>query len=187
MVLSESEDRVLLVDSDPQGSARDWNNAAEGQLLTVVGLDRPSIDKDIRAVSQSYEWVFIDGAPGLNKMSISCLKCSDIILIPIQPSPLDLWATEGLVNLVQDRIEITEGRLKAAFIVSRKIPNTILGKEIRTILSEFKLPVFEYGTAQRVVYATSKAKGSTVLDQGGDKDASHEIKMIAEELRKLSA
>ena len=42
--------KVLLIDSDPQGSARDWHAAGEGKLISVVGLDRPTLDKDLRAV-----------------------------------------------------------------------------------------------------------------------------------------
>lgn len=177
-------DNVLLVDSDPQGSARDWNTTSNGQLLNVVGLDRPTLDKDIRAVVHDYDWVFIDGAPSLSSMAVASIKASNVVLIPIQPSPYDLWASEDLVNLVNDRIEMTDGKLKAAFIISRKIPNTLLGKEIRGILEEYKLPVFINGTSQRVIYSTSAAKGSTVLDCG-ENDASREIKAIANELKGL--
>lgn len=181
-----TNDKVLLVDSDPQGSARDWNLASDGQLLNVVGLDRPTLDKDIRAVVHSYDWVFIDGAPCLSNMAVSAIRCSDVVLIPIQPSPYDLWATEDLVNLVHDRINMTEGKLKAAFIVSRQIPNTIIGKELRDLLKEYKLPVFDSGTSQRVIYSTSAAQGSTVLDQR-DNDACREVMNIAAELRALVA
>lgn len=177
--------KVLLVDSDPQGSARDWHTTADGQLLNVIALDRPTLDKDIRAVSQDYDWIFIDGAPSLSNMLISSIKCSDVVLIPVQPSPYDLWATEDLVTLLHDRISMTDGKLKAAFVISRKIPNTLIGKEIRGILEEYKLPVFENGTSQRVVYVNSAADGSTVVDIG-DNDAAKEIMAMAKELREFA-
>lgn len=177
-------DSVLLVDSDPQGSARDWNTMADGQLLNVIGIDRPTIDKDIRSVVHNYDWIFIDGAPCLSNMAIASIKASDIILVPIQPSPYDLWASEDLINLIIDRINMTDGKIKAAFVVSRQIPNTLLGKEIRGILEAYNLPVFLSGTSQRVIYSTSAAKGSTVLDEG-DNEASKEIMAIANELKGL--
>ncbi len=175
-------DSVILVDSDPQGSARDWNTTANGELLNVIGIDRPTIDKDVRAVCHTYDWVFIDGAPCLSNMAVSSIKCSDVILIPVQPSPYDLWATEDLISLVKDRIAMTDGHLKAAFVISRKIPNTIIGSEIRGILEGYGLPVFEHGTTQRVIYATSAANGSTVIDESQN-DASKEIMNLANELR----
>lgn len=182
------KEKVLLVDSDPQASARDWHVEAKGELLNVVALDRPTLDKDIQAFAHDYDWIFIDGAPALNNMAIAAIKCSDIVLIPIQPSPLDLWATVGLIELVGERINFTNGKLKAVFVVSRQIPNTIIGKELRTILADYKkthgITTFEAGTYQRVVYATSFASGQTVLDVS-DNEASNEIKSIAEELRAL--
>lgn len=54
---------VLLVDSDPQGSARDWAAVREDQPLTVVGIDRPTIDRDLKPIA-SKDFVVIDGAPG---------------------------------------------------------------------------------------------------------------------------
>ena len=175
---------VLLVDSDPQGSARDWNTTADGQLLNLIGIDRPTIDKDVKTHVRHYDWIFIDGAPSLSNMAIASIKAADLVLIPIQPSPYDIWASEDLINLVHDRINMTEGKLKAAFVVSRQIPNTLLGKEIRGILEEYKLPVFTNGTYQRVIYSTSAAKGSTVLDEG-ENDAAREVMAIANELREL--
>lgn len=176
--------KVLLVDSDEQGSTRDWNTSADGELLNVIALDRPTIDKDIRVVADGYDWIFIDGSPRLSAMAVSSIKCSDVILIPIQPSPFDLWATEDLVTLIHDRIAMTDGKLKAAFVISRKIPNTTIGAEVREILEEYKLPVFTSGTTQRVVYATSVAAGSTVVDMGSS-IAQKEITAMAKELKEF--
>ncbi|MGL5001356.1 MAG: AAA family ATPase, partial [Casimicrobium sp.] len=61
--------RVLLVDADPQGSARDWAAAHEQQPLAVVGLDRPSLDRDVRKIADGRDYVIIDGAPALHEMT----------------------------------------------------------------------------------------------------------------------
>lgn len=47
---------VLLVDSDPQGSARDWAAVREDQPLTVVGIDRPTIDRDLKGTVANSRW-----------------------------------------------------------------------------------------------------------------------------------
>jgi len=46
--LQKENQKILLVDSDPQGSTRDWHEAGNGNLLNVVGIDRPTLDKDIK-------------------------------------------------------------------------------------------------------------------------------------------
>src|SRR5688572_16127247 len=78
---------VLLVDSDPQGSARNWHAQNEGAKLDIIGLDRPTIDQDLKNLRFDHEWIFIDGVPQTSVMAAKTVKCSDVVLIPVQPSP----------------------------------------------------------------------------------------------------
>ena len=175
--------KVILVDSDPQGSARDWNAASDGALIKVIGMDRATLAKDIMAVVDNHDFIIIDGAPQIADLAIAAIKCADMILIPVQPSPYDIWACEDLVEIIKARQEITEGKPKAAFIISRVIKNTQLGNEIREALEGYNLPVFKNFTTQRVVYAKSAATGLTVLSTETKEDAANEIHAIANELK----
>ncbi len=178
--------RVLLVDSDPQGSARTWHEKSDGEILNVVALDRPTLTKDVLRLKDDYEWIFIDGVPQVSNMTIAAIKCSDIVLIPVQPSPYDIWATCDTIRFVKDYRENCGGKPKAAFVVSRKIVNTNLGKEIAAELRKHDLPVFENGTCQRVAYAESAAVGLTVLDIQTATEAKHEIEAIAKEVERFA-
>lgn len=133
--------RVILIDSDPQGSARDWNEANDGLLIPVVGLDRETLPVDLRAISEGYDYVVIDGAPQVARLAAAAVKAADLVLIPVQPSPYDIWATADLVDVIKVRQEITEGKPKAAFIISRAIKNTKLSGEIAEALVSYGLPV----------------------------------------------
>ena len=175
--------KVILVDSDPQGSARDWNAASDGALIKVIGLDRATLAKDILAVVDNHDFIIIDGAPQIADLAIAAIKCADMILIPVQPSPYDIWACEDLVEIIKARQEITDGKPKAAFIISRVIKNTQLGNEIREALEGYDLPVFKNFTTQRVIYAKSAATGLTVLSTETKEDAANEIRAIANELK----
>jgi chromosome partitioning protein len=62
---------MLLVDSDPQGSARDWHAAGDGQLINLVGLDRPTLDKDLKSVEAGDGWLIIDGAPQAHSLTVA--------------------------------------------------------------------------------------------------------------------
>lgn len=178
-------EQVLLVDSDPQGSARDWNAANEGELVPVIGLDRPTLHKDIKAVGE-HDWIVIDGAPQIAELAVAAIKCADVILIPVQPSPYDIWACEDLVDIIKARQEVTEGKPRAAFIISRLIKNTQLGKEIGEALEGYELPVLKQFTGQRVIYAKSAATGSSVLDAEPHSDAAAEMKLLTQEIREFS-
>ena len=177
--------KVILVDSDPQGSARDWNAASDGAILNVVGMDRPTLTKDIQSVVDNHDFIVIDGAPQIADLAIAAIKCADIVLIPVQPSPYDIWACEDLVDIVKARQEVTNGKPKAAFVISRVIKNTQLSKEIGEALEGYGLPVFKNFTTQRVIYAKSAATGSTVLTNEINEDAANEIKSIANELKEF--
>jgi chromosome partitioning protein len=178
-------DKVLLVDSDPQGSARDWNAAGNGDLLPVVGLDRSTLAKDIQAIQANQDWLIIDGAPQIAELAIAAIKCADVILIPVQPSPYDVWACEDLVEIIKTRQDITNGKPKAAFVISRVIKNTQLSKEIGEALEGYGLPVFTHFTSQRVIYPKTAATGSTVLDAEPSGEAAAEIRAIAQELKEF--
>lgn len=172
---------VLLADSDPQGSARDWAAAKEEQPLIVIGMDRPTLDRDLKRIANK-DIIVVDGAPQLKDLATSAVKASNLVLIPVQPSPYDIWATSDLVDLVKQRIEITEGLLKAAFVVSRVITGTKVGKEIFDILSEYGLPVLKSFVSQRIVFSASAGSGETALDQSLDSQASKEILALANEV-----
>lgn len=174
---------ILLVDSDPQGSARDWAAVREDQPVPVIGIDRPTIERDLKSVAQK-DLVVIDGAPQAAELAVSAIKAADFILIPVQPSPYDIWAAADLVELIKTRIEVTDGKLAAAFVVSRAIKGTKLGTEVTDALLGYGLPVLEARITQRVSFPTSAAEGTTVLDTEPTGDGAHEIRRLAKEVLK---
>ncbi|WLP95925.1 ParA family partition ATPase [Psychrobacter sp. M13] len=174
---------VLLVDSDQQGSARDWRAVDEDNPVPVIGLDRPTLDKDLKNVSDK-EYVVIDGSPQATSLALSAIKAADFVLIPVQPSPYDVWATSDLVDLVKQRIEMTDGKLKAAFVVSRAIQNTNIGKEVASVLLEYGLPVLNSRIMQRVSYPNSASLGKTVFDtESANSNAVQEMTALVNEVK----
>lgn len=175
---------VLLVDSDPQGSARDWAAAHEEQPIPVVGIDRPIIDKSLKSIGRK-DFIIIDGAPQIEALAVSAIKAADFVLIPVQPSPYDVWATSDLVDLVKARIEILNGGLQAAFLISRAIKGTRIGNEITGALADYGLPILVSRIAQRVIYPTSAATGQTVFEREPGGEAAQEIRALAAEIKHL--
>lgn len=175
---------VVLIDSDPQGSARDWAAVRDDQPLPVVGIDRPTIERDLKALGHK-DFVVIDGAPQAADLAVSAIKAANFVLIPVQPSPYDIWATADLVDLVKSRIELTDGKLKAAFVVSRAIKGTKIGAEIVDALNGYDLPVLDARITQRVSYPSTAASGTTVLDTEPDGDAAKECRALVAAIKEM--
>lgn len=177
-------EKVLLIDSDPQGSARDWHAAGSSEI-PVIGIDRPTLEKDVQKVSSNFNWVIIDGAPQLADMAISAIKCASLIIIPVQPSPYDIWASADLVEIIKHRQQIADGKPKAFFCISRKIANTSLSKDIFEALEQYELPIMKSSTSQRVAYAKSAAEGQSVFSSPKSAEAATEINNLINELREI--
>lgn len=181
--LTKNNIKTLLVDSDNQGSALSWHEHSNGELIDLTCLCSATFEKDIQKYVDYYDIIIIDGVPRVSPLTISAICCSDLILIPIQPSHLDYWSTEDIIRHIKERQIITNNKLKAAFIVSRKIVNTNIGKDIFSELDKMGLPTLKNGTSQRVSYATSVQKGTTVLDgEYNGYEACKEIENITKEI-----
>jgi chromosome partitioning protein len=172
----------LLVDGDPQGSLRDWNDANKASLLPVIGLDRETLPQDLKAVKDQYDIVLIDGAPQSTKLAGAGVKSADIVIIPTTPSPYDVWASADLVEIVKARQEVTDGKPLAYFLISKVRKNTKLGNEIYSAIDEYDLPTLDGRTTDLEVYKQTASKGETVFQ---DKDAKNAIEEITEIANKI--
>jgi chromosome partitioning protein len=95
--------RVTLIDADPQGSALDWSQqrSHEGlpRLFGVVGLARDTLHREAPELARDADHVVIDGPPRVAGLMRSALLAADLVLIPVQPSPLDGWASAEMLAL----------------------------------------------------------------------------------------
>lgn len=185
--LARTGKRVLLIDADPQGSALDWAAAREGDpLFAVVGLPKPSIHKELALVGEGYDVVVIDGPPRVTDLARSAIMASDIVLIPVQPSPYDIWAADEVVKLIQEASVFKEN-LKSVFVINRKIANTAIGRDVREALEAYDLPTLEASIVQRVAFAEAAAVGKAIYEQDRDGVASQEIEAVVNELQERFA
>lgn len=179
-------DRVLLLDADPQGSSLDWAAAREEEpLFTVLGLPRPTIHKEINQLAKDYDHVFIDGPPRVTELARSAIIAADVVVIPVQPSPYDVWAADEVVQLIKEA-QIYKENLKSAFVINRKIVNTAIGRDVGEALENYELPVLASTVSQRVVFAETAAVGKSVLETK-DKQAAQEIEAVRKELQEMTA
>jgi chromosome partitioning protein len=183
--LSLSGSRVLLIDADPQGSTLDWAAARkEDSLFSVIGLPRATVHKEIGLIGQGYDHIIIDGPPRVTDLARSAIMASDLILIPVQPSPYDIWAADEIVNLIVEA-RVYKSDLKAAFVVNRKISNTAIGRDVREALETYPLPTLVGSVTQRVIFAEAAVQGKAVHELDKNGIATFEINEIVSEIKEL--
>lgn len=175
--------RVLLVDADPQGSALQWSAARDAEpLFSVVGMAKATLHKELPDIARDYQVVVIDGAPRVNELGRAAILASDLVLIPVQPSPYDIWAAAETVRLIQEAQQFKED-LKGAFVINRKIANTAIGRDVTEALAQFEgVPVLPMALHQRVIYAESAGQGLSVLEADPKGEAAREVASLGQHL-----
>lgn len=172
--------KVLLVDADPQGSSLAWSSARDGDpLFPVIGMAKPTLHKDLPTIAADYDMVVIDGAPRVNDLGRAAIMASDLIVIPVQPSPFDVWAAEDTVSLIREA-QTFKPTIRAAFAINRKIVNTAIGRGVVDALQEFPdIPTLDAALCQRVVYAEAAGQGLSVLEAAPTSEAAREVAALA--------
>ena len=178
---------VLLLDADPQASSQNWaaSEWTSPEGLAVKGMGKGNLLQEVRAIAGGYDWIIIDGPPGITRTSADAVRAADLVLIPAKPSPLDVWAASEIVEAVRARQKTTNGIPRAAFVITMAQPRTRLGRQIDTALSELGIPVLRARTTQRVAYPNAINDGNSVVD-GNDRTARNEILAIRGELESLT-
>lgn len=132
-------------------------------------------------IAQDYDWCFIDGSPRIEKNTKEIVQCSDLIIIPVQPSPLDFWAVADLVEMIEARQKIADGFPVAAFVINKARAGTRLAREAKSAIEDYSLPTFQSVIHDRIVYAESLIEGKTALESRDDA-AKSEIRSLAKEV-----
>lgn len=160
---------VAIIDCDAQATSQDWrasNDDVELPAVYAVGKAK-ALESSVNQLEKAFDIAVIDGGGQLQEMHGAIIKASDLVLIPVQPSPADIWPTEKIVELIKARQQVI-GSPEAAFVVSRRKPGTRLGKSVHDVLRRFELPVWD-GTCDRVAYPKAMGKGVSVVELDDDK------------------
>ena len=177
--------QVILLDADPQGSALDWTQRRSQlglpRLFSAVGLARETLHQEAPELARRCDHIVIDGPPRIAAIARSALMAAQQVLIPVQPSPYDLWASGEMIALVREA-QVFRPNLAAAFVINRRVVRTVIGREARGTLDEQPFPALASEVCQRIVFADSVAGGRLVRETAPDSMADREIGVLADEL-----
>jgi chromosome partitioning protein len=181
--------RVTLIDADPQGSALDWSQqrAREGlpRLFGAIGLARDTLHREAPDIARDVDHVIIDGPPRVAGLMRSALLAADLVLIPVQPSPFDGWASAEMLALLQEA-RIYRPGLAARFVLNRCGARTVIARETAETLADHDPPVLASRIGQRVVFADAAQSGRLAPEIDADSPAAREIAMLTDEIERLA-
>ena len=173
---------VALLDTDPQGSLGRWFMTRR-ERLGEAGLEFSTssawgVSYECEKLKKTVDLVIVDTPPKVDADLRPALREADLVLIPVAASHVDLWATDGVLDLA--------GReRKAAWIVlNRTRAGTRLGEEVAAAAAELTAGVVEAKLAARVVYAETLGQGLGAVE-AGHRAARAEVAALAEEVMRL--
>ena len=174
---------IAVVDADPQGSALQWRAFSENENTMPVFEAGEQLEHQARELLKDYEYVLFDCPPSVHApQTISVLEFCDIALIPVQPSPMDLWATIHIEEAVSHARKINE-TLRAMLVINQLESRTTLSRIVRDAVSEIGLPVANTALRRRAIYRSAALEGKSVFDVGRrGADATSELEQLIEEI-----
>lgn len=180
-------DSVLLLDADPQNSPRYWDKVAKkngfDHGIDVRDAGEGWIPKLVNEAND-YDWIIIDGPGSMTDSTLHAVMKAHLVLIPVQPSMLDLWATKSLVDLIKENQNTSPNGLpKAAFQVMRSKKGTRLEREIN-VVEDYGFHLMHGQIHDRTAFAVSIGNGSTVLDDDSSGLAAWEVNHMVQQITK---
>jgi len=173
--------KTLLIDADRQGSVKEWQGISGEKAFDVIHYDRDTLYRDIEELTRGYKYAVIDSPPGVESVTKSILTVSDLVIIPVRPSILDLWSSRGIVELVNQAKSVNR-KLKAKLLVSQKAPGTRIGSEAKDSLGGYGIPIFNTEIHSRIAYAEAMLNGQAVMEYDPRSEASREISSLTDEV-----
>jgi chromosome partitioning protein len=176
---------AALVDTDPQGSLTRWYLRREARLgRGGTGLDFVAItgwrsaDEVVRRARVS-DVVVIDTAANASIDVRAALRCAELVLVPVQPSPVDVWATVPTLELAQ------EERLPALLVLNRVPARATLTAAMRARLAEYDAGLAQSAVGNRIALAAAFAEGWGIAESAPASLAAQEIAALADEVLTL--
>jgi chromosome partitioning protein len=173
--------KVALLDIDPQHSLTRWNQLrpATAAKLTFSDVSGWRVTGELDRLKSSHDILVIDSPPQIDTDARLAIRGADLVLIPVQPSPPDIWAAEGTLKLAAAE------RRKAALVLNR-VPAA--GKLRETIAAQLRAegkPLLTATIGNRTGFATAFAEGLTVTETAPRSIAANELRALLTELLEM--
>lgn len=181
VTLAEGGNRVAVMDIDPQASLSGWHGlrCQSNRDLAPISLSDVSgwrVSTELDKLKRGHDYVIIDTPPHAETEAKNAIRAASIVLIPVQPSPMDLWATKPT-------LEMAKKEKIPSLVVLNRVPSR--GKVLdamRKAIDEDNLPVAQAGLGNRTAFAASLMDGRGVVESAKSSAAAEEIRTLAREI-----
>lgn len=159
--------KTMVMDLDPQGSSRQWASIGNDSFPADVEKMVGDWDGRLRQNNQGYQHIVLDCPPSLEShASRQALRSCDVALIPVLPSPIDLWASLKLPQEIEEARKVNPN-IQAYLVLNQLEPNSALSTAMHEALAEFGVPVLNAVIRRRAVYRSAALEGTSVFQMGG--------------------
>ena len=175
----------IVVDADPQRSATMWTELSDSlrEFSAKVVPAEDEIKKQIKQLQTKFDYIVIDCPPEIKSDStMSAIEISQVLLIPLLPSPMDLWASTRIEELIK-RVQRVNPTISAFVVLNQIEPRSAMSRGMGEALQEINIPVLHHRLSRRASYRTAALEGCSVYDLGyRGQVASEEIDNIIDEV-----
>ena len=177
--------RVALMDIDPQASLADWHRvrsetgANGSHPLEMADVAGWRASTEVARLKRNYDLIIIDSPPHAETEAKVAVRAADLVLVPIQPSPMDVWATRPTMDLA------ATAKVPALVVLNRVPPRGKIVDLMRARLVEEELPLARTTIGNRVAFAATMLEGRSVLEAAPTTPAAVEIRELAREIEAL--
>lgn len=183
--------KALVVDMDPQGTASRWASAAPedrpfpASVMSLAPMEG-KMHREVKNHMDKFDVIFIDCPPAMNSAApTSAMLVSDLALIPLVPSPADIWAAESAKKLAE-AAQANNETLVARIVANMVQRSTSLAKELLELLDEDKeFPLLKSTLGSRAAFREAQILGATVHAVPRATAAVEEVENMATEVLDL--
>ncbi|MES0808160.1 ParA family partition ATPase [Roseibium sp. SCPC15] len=178
----QSGEPVAVLDVDPQGSLGTWYEAREDKLgEDGTGLEFRTASgwgarREARSLARSHGYVVVDTPPKTDTDARPAIDAADYVIVPVQPTPVDLWATSQTIDLA------ARESTPAILVLNRVPPRASLTGEMADAIAASGYDTLDARLGNRTVYAAAMGKGIAVTEEAPSSKAAQEIDVMISEL-----
>lgn len=160
--------RVLVVDSDPQQTAMAWAAAAPidspfPAIVISLAAAGSRLSVSVRDHRGNYDAIVIDGPPSKDSpLTAAAVTVADLVIVPAQLSPPDLWATARTASVIRAEQEKSSDGGPAAFLLATSVQSTKIADDVKGALEQLGLPRLQAQLGYRAAYRESIALGTSI-------------------------